>query len=252
METTKVTAQEIAEISRSSRRQEAAGDLAGAAESLTRLALLCGADARQENPLVSRLEHADVCRRLGEALSALDQFAEAARALQEATDLYGEIPTPEAQEAASVCAKAVLAAVGALWAKPSERLRLLLANHEFRLAQFCLESGTEQARAEVCMRIAAILARRERAPEAVIRYRSALEWLAACAESPEVALLQGLCLHRIGGIEAYVLNKPAQAFADYSRAVERYEFALPDQAAEEGLAFCRMALREFGIVIPRE
>ena len=130
-----------------------------AVETLRRAVLLyaaadTGEECESEPARALCRERADACQELGDCLSALEQFAEAANIYQEATDLYTRLDSEEAEQQSRACARKAVQTVSALRARPWERLQLLIAHHERALRQLALEPNSEALQAERTMHIA--------------------------------------------------------------------------------------------------
>ncbi len=226
---------------------QAAGRAEEALGALRRAVLLyAAADTEREIPETPgplTLSRAEACRNFGAALAAEGRHAEAANVLQEATDLYGLLEAPEAQDLARECAHRVLECVAALKADPKERLHLLVAHYERAQEQLTLEAGSEVRQAEARMHIARIYQRRERPADSVASYREALDLLGRAEGSADIALARAECHHRIATLLADVLADPAEAVRHYRSAIKLYQPYEPIvYGFQQSLELCRAAL----------
>ncbi len=182
------------------------------------------------------------CRDLGDYLTAVEAYSEAATYYQEATDCYTAIGSEEGEIAARDCAARVLSVVAALRARPEERLHLLTARYERQRQQLALEPATEALQAECCAHIARIFQRRDRPDEAIAHYLEALR-LYALTPQDENGLACAECHHRLAGLYVAALDEPEQAAGHYGEAIALYTAYEPVVHGEQtALALCLRAL----------
>ena len=235
-----------------STRLHAEGALQDALASVRQAVLLyAAADAAivpEENDptAVSRWRlRAAACRLCGDYLVEARQYPEAATVYQEAVDLYQQIGDPEAEQEARACAHKIVEIVDALRDQPQERLYLLIAHHERRQRQLAIEPGTERQQAEVSVQIARVLERRERFPEALARYREALDLYARAEQSPEVLLNCAECHHLMAAVLAYCGLDLKADVEHYREAIALYAQYEPSAfGVQTSHAFCVRALQE--------
>lgn len=195
-----------------------------------------GADPHAED--LSRA-HAEDCRLLAGLLLRLGRRAEAAQALQEATDAFRGLPDGAAE--AGCCTREVLAVIRSMWEHPHERLYLLIARHDRELRRLAMAPDTELERARIAFRVGTILQRRDRFVEAAVRYRSALE-LYRRVEGAGLSVAE--CHLRIGGLCHHELKIQGEARRHYLAAAALYaECAPQSEDARMNHALCLDLLR---------
>lgn len=185
---------------------------------------------------------AEACRLLGEYLTSIEAYSEAATYYQEAVDCYIAIGSEEAEIAARDCAARVLSVIATLRSRPEERLHLLTARYERQKQQLALEPDTEAQQAECCVYIARIFQRRDRPDEAVTHYKEALR-LYTLTPQAETGLACAECNHRLAGLYAAALDAPMQAIRHYREAIVLYALYEPVvHGKQAALTLCVRAL----------
>lgn len=195
---------------------------------------------------------ADACHELAARLTETGCHAEAANVYQEATDLYSQIGTQQAEQMSRACARKLLENLGALNAQPQERLHLLVAHYERIQRQLALEPDTEIRQAECCVHIARIFQRRDRAEAAVARFDEALALYERVSPTPESELGRAECHHRIATLLSLKMNDLYGAERHYRQAIDLYSEHEPvEYGFQSSLELCRAALARIAPMLRR-
>jgi tetratricopeptide (TPR) repeat protein len=170
----------------------------------------------------------DLCARLGDILENADRLPESIQAYQEATDAFGKLSDSSGK--AEYYARKVVSGVTELWKRPSERLNLLVVKLENEQRHLTAASAAPNEIAEVGIKIATILHRRDRFHEAATKYLEAISLLRT-SEAAEFRLAEMEL--RLAGLYQYELNDPRRSIEHYRKALELFAKFEPISEGEQ-------------------